>query len=251
MIKMKRFLVLVPVIATIAAFALYVYLNPFMFAPVETKDCGSDINCINDLETKKIQCIPSSTIITGRDGIILMVNITRQGDKCVETETVVGAEELKGRYLVGHNTTCETNLSDTGPQICPGSLYDYVKPSGGGGSPGGGIVPVGPPAPTCGLDDVQCKAAADDYLQDCVHSKITNTEYRWLPDGSWTLFFDVSRLAGTCHYYVEVLNAVNLPPGTPATIIGSNMTCDIPFSEFPVGRLNSTRCAGSLYDSLS
>ncbi len=247
MIKMKR-VVLLAVIAAIAAFAVYVYLNPYMFTPIETKDCGNDTICIKDLDNKRVECIPSSTIVTGRDGIILMVNITRVGDKCVQTETVMGSEELKSEYLTGRNTTCENNLSYTGPQICPGSLYDYVvTPEGGGGS---GPNPPAIPVLTCGLDDQECKSTADGYLQNCVTSKITNTEYRWLPDGYWTMFFDVSRLAEECHYFVQVLNAVNLPPGTPISVIGSNMTCDIPLYEFPVGPLNSTWCEGSLYDYL-
>jgi len=248
MITMKKVFVLVPVIAALAAFAVYVYLNPFMFAPVETKDCGDDENCISDLENKVAECIPSSTIITGRDGLILMVNITREGDKCVRTETVIGSEEVLSRYLVGRNNTCETNLSDDN-QICPGSLYDYVKPSGGGGDSGGAPKPPGIPVLTCGLDDDECKVTADDYLQDCITSKITNTEYRWLPDGYWTLYFDVSRLA-ECHYYVEVLNAISLPPGVPTDIIGYNMTCDVPLSEIPVGPLNASWCEGNLYDYL-
>lgn len=252
MIKMKKVFVLLSVTAALAAFAIYVYLNPFLFMPVETQNCGrEDIGCIKEMETKRWECIPSSTIISGRDGIILMVNITREGDKCVRTETVIGSEELQSIYLLGHNVTCISNLSEMSskPQVCPGSLYDYVKSSGGGESPGGVVMPAGPPVLTCILDDQECKTTADGYLQNCITSKITNTEYMWLPDGYWTLFFDVSRLA-ECHYYVEVLNAVNLPPGTPTAIIGYNMTCDVPLSELPVGPLNSSWCEGDLYDYL-
>ena len=249
---MNKMVLLIPAAVAAAVIFSWVYFNySFLFMPVETKDCGRDLDCISGLEKKIEECVPSSTIITGRDGIILMVNITREGDKCVRTETVIGSEELQSRYLVGRNTTCETNLSDTGPQICPGSLYDYVVPSGGGGggSLGGGTIPVGPPVLTCILDDEECKKTADGYLQNCITAKITNTEYMWMPDGYWTLFFDVSRTA-ECHYYVVVLNAVNLPPGTPTDIIGYNMTCDVPLSELPVGPLNSSWCEGDLYDYL-
>jgi hypothetical protein len=128
-----------------------------------------------------------------------------------------------------------------------------VVPSGAGEGGGSGGGPPGPPpipSITCDIDDEECKATADGYLQNCTNSRITNTVQRWEPDGYWTLFFNVSKQQEECQYYVEVLNAVNLPPGTPISIIGSNMTCNIPLSEFPVGILNSTWCEGNLYTYL-
>jgi hypothetical protein len=223
-----------------------------MLGPMETQNCESgNADCLKDLQDKKENCVPSSTIIEGRDGILLMVNITREGDKCIRTETVIGADP-ESDYLLDHNVTCESGLSDLDDprsQVCPGSLYDYVVPSGDGGAPGA-VPPPGIPELGCGLDDDECKTEADEYLHNCINAKITNTELRWDPDGFWTLFFNISRETEECYYYIEVLNAVNLPPGVPTTIIGMNMTCNIPFSEFPVGNLTATWCTGELYDYL-
>ena len=240
----------------IAAIPVYVYLNYYMFVPIETFDCGQDPSCIQGLETKKSECIPSSTIMEGRDGIVLMVNITWEGDRCIRTETVLDAPE--SGYLVGHNVTCQSNLSQLDkPEslVCPGSLYDFVKPSaegGGGGGGDGGPVPAPPPGIpelNCGVDDNNCKDIANQYLLGCASSKIINTDIRWVPEGYWTTLTNISR-EYECSIYFEVLNAVNLPPGVPSTIIGMNMTCIIPFSEFPIANFTSQWCSGELFDYL-
>jgi len=249
---MKRMFALLPAIAVLAALSVYVYFN-FLSMPVETQNCGSDIACIREMEAKKEECIPSSTIISGRDGIILMVNITREGDRCIRTENIIGTGP-ESDYLIGHNVTCEDELSELGyPEktVCPGSLYDYVMSSeGGGGSPGGGPLIPGIPEFNCGLEDNECKDEAITYIESCANCKIISTDLRWEPEGYWTTFTNVSRQTQECLLYLEVLNAVNLPPGTPTAIIGSNMTCDIPLSEFPLSVFNSTWCEGSLYDYL-
>jgi len=236
----------------IAAIPVYVYLNYYMFVPIETFDCGQDPSCIQGLETKKSECIPSSTIMEGRDGIVLMVNITREGDKCIRTERVLDAPESS--YLVGHNVTCESGLSQLNkPEslACPGSLYDFVKPSGG---EGGGGDPGSPPPPkihelNCGIDDNACKDLANHYLQGCENSKIINTDIIWYPTGYWTIFINISRTY-ECWLYFEVLNAVNIPPAVPSTIIGMNMTCNISFSEFPIANFTSEWCSGEFFDYL-
>jgi len=252
---MKR-VFLIPAAVVFVLIVFYVYSNySFMFHPVTTSICAKeDKDCIKNLETNKENCIPSSTIIEGRDGIVLMVNITRKGEKCVRTETVIDSKNQESNYLIGKNITCEYELSqinNASATACPGSLYDYVLPSPGGGG-NGGLIPFIPvfPKQECELADEYCKSTALDYLQECINSEIISTELRWQPDGYWTILIKVERETYTCKLYLEVLNAVNLPPGTPATIIGSNMTCQVPYSEFPIENLLASWCAGELYDYL-
>jgi hypothetical protein len=247
---MRMVLLLAAVV--LAAISVFVFLNYSMFLAVETADCRQDPSCAQDLETKMAECVPSSTIIEGRDGIVLMVNITREGEKCVRTETVLDAPESS--YLVGHNVTCESNLSqldDPESLACPGSLYDYVKPSGGGG--GGSSGPAPPPRIpelNCGIDDNECKDLANQYLLGCTNSKIINTDIVWYPTGYWTTLTNISRQVYNCWLYFEVLNAVNLPPGIPSNITGINMTCNVPLSAFPISNFTSEWCSGELFDYL-
>ena len=63
-IKMR--IALIAVVAVVALASIFVFLNYRMFLPVETADCGSDPSCIQGLETNMGECVPSSTIITGR-----------------------------------------------------------------------------------------------------------------------------------------------------------------------------------------
>ena len=243
-----RMALLLAAVVLAAAIPIFVFLNYRMFLPVETADCRQDPSCAQDLETKMSECVPSSTIMEGRDGIVLMVNITREGDECIRTETVLDAPE--SGYLIGHNVTCESNLSqlsDPESLACPGSLYDYVKPSGGGGG-GSGPAPLpGIPQFSCGIDDSACKDAGTQYVQGCQNSKMITTDIIWYPSGYWTLLINITR-QDNCSLYFEVLNAVDIPPGIPSTIIGMNMTCNVPFSDFPLTNLTTEWCSGELFD---
>jgi hypothetical protein len=252
---MKMRIMLAALVAAAAIFSAFALMSySCLFWPLETANCArDDAACAAGLDARIENCTPSSTIIEGRDGIVLMVNITREGDRCVRTETVVGSTEAKSEYLLGHNVTCESDLSELDkPEslVCPGSLYDYVMPSGGEGGAGAAMPPPGIPEFNCGVDDDECKTESDSFLQNCLNAKIINTDLRWEPDGYWTLLLNVSRQPEECDYYVEVLNAVNLPPGVPATIIGDNMTCNVPLSEIPIQNLTAAYCSGDLYTYL-
>jgi hypothetical protein len=250
MIKMRR-IVLLPAIAALAAFAVYVYLNPFMFMPVETKDCGSDVNCIREMEAMKDGCVPSSTIITGRDGIILMVNITREGDKCIRTESVV--DSGNDSYLLNHSNTCEFGLSQLGNSsatACLGSIYDFVKPPPEEvGHVGSGTVQKDP-FPNCGFYDYDCKEKISSTVQNCVEYEMTDVDMKWEPGGYWVGLIRVERINDSCSIYLQVLNAVNLPPDVPSDIIGSYMTCTVPLSDIPVTYIPESSCIGNLYPYL-
>jgi hypothetical protein len=257
-IKMKRILLLIPA-AIIFILAAYIYFNPFIFQPITTVVCQrTDIGCIKDAEIKKNDCIPSSSIIEGNNGIHLMVNITREGDKCVRTEEVVGSETPENSYLTGNNVTCEYDLSqikNISATACKGSLYEYVVPSGGYGGGGGGYVipPSQPdtlPQILCGTDDQACKQTATDYIDNCTNYEVVNTELRWGPSGYWTVLIRINRHQDYCSFYYEVLNALNLPPGIPSNIIGSSMTCNIPLSALPFENLAAEWCTGDLYNYL-
>lgn len=246
--KVMLAIVAVAVAAVVSTFALLNY--SYLFWPQETANCArDDAACAAVLDDRVDNCIPSSTIIEGRDGIVLMVNITRVGDVCVRTEEVIASRQ-ENAYLLDHNVTCDYNLSDisnASETACPGSLYDYaVSSEGGGGIPG--IFTI--PKISCGLVDNACKDTASDWFQGCVTSEITNTQMRWMPNGYWTMLTKINRQAEICQVYFEILNAVNLPPGTPSTLIGSSMSCSIPLSSFPVENLTVTWCTGDLYTYL-
>ncbi|MCX6814925.1 MAG: hypothetical protein NTY20_04740, partial [Candidatus Aenigmarchaeota archaeon] len=244
---MKR-IFFIPAAVVLVIFFAYIYANySFMFQPITTLKCSTgETGCIKNAQAEKENCIPSSTIIEGRNGILLMVNITREGDRCIRTEEVIESKNQENNYLLGHNVTCNysfSQLDNASATACPGSLYDYVMPSGGGG----GFLQPGIPSPNCGIDDNVCKDQASDYVQTCTTSQIVNTELRWEPGGYWTELIKVNRYADECWLYFEILNAVNLPPGVPSSIIGSTMTCKVPISEFPIQNLTASWCAGDLY----
>jgi hypothetical protein len=50
--------------------------------------------------------------------------------------------------------------------------------------------------------------------------------------------------------YVKILNAVNIPPGEPADLIGMDMNCNIPMSEIPLEDIVYPFCSGRLRDYL-
>jgi hypothetical protein len=241
--------VIIPVAAAVVL--AFIYANySFMFLSVETRGCAAgDMGCVRDLQAGKEGCIPSSTIIEGTDGIILMVNITRVGDECVRTEEVIGSAK-DNEYLLGRNLTCNYSLSEldnASATACPGSLYDYVAASMGEEG-GGGYQPPGIPRISCGLEDYACKDKVTSYLQSCTDYEIVTVELRLEPSGYWTAHIKISKHPETCWIYFEVINAVNLPPGIPSTIIGSTMTCDVPLYEMPVQNFSSSWCSGELYE---
>jgi hypothetical protein len=258
-IKMKKAF-LIPVLAVLALLMFYLYSNySFLFQPIATVECAKeDSACVRAVESNRIACMPSSVIIEGRDGIVLMVNITREGDKCVRTEKVVGSEKQESDYLLGHNVSCNYSLSqldNASATACPGSIYDYVRPSGGSGSSGGagGSTPSsgqGIPKLTCGIEDVECKGMIINYIDNCVASQTINTDLKWRPQGYWTELIKITRYPDSCFLYFEILNAVNLPPGVPTTIIGSSMSCNIPYSGLLSENLTASWCSGELYDYL-
>lgn len=252
MIKMKMMVALLVVTAALAVFAAYVYLNPFMFAPIETRDCGNDTSCMDNMEAMKDSCIPSSTIITGKDGIMLMVNVTREGDKCIRTESIVNAGN--DSYLLNHNNTCEFELSQLGNSsatACPGSIYDFVKPPPGGGvHSGSSSTTKKDPFPNCGFYDYDCKERISYNVQNCIEYEMTDVDMKWEPGGYWTGLIRVESINDSCSIYLQVLNAVNLPPDVPSDIIGSYMTCAIPLSEIPITYVPESSCTGNLYPYL-
>jgi hypothetical protein len=246
---------LLPLAASIILVSVFVYLNPFILQYIQILKCTSgDANCIKEAKSMKENCIPSSTVIEGRDGIVLMVNITREGGRCIRTETVINSTDPDSNYLVGHNVTCESELSrldEPESLVCPGSLYDYVVPSGddeeGGASGGGYVPPQGIPQIVCGIEDDSCKNQASQYVQGCINSKTITTDIIYYPSGYWTLLMNITR-ADECVLYFEVLNAVDIPPANPSTLLGLNMTCSVPLSEFPLESLKPEWCAGDLFD---
>jgi len=227
--------------------------------PKQTNVCSAEnISCARDLHTKNVNCIPSSTIVKTKDGITIMINITRIGDKCVRTERVLDAEGKD--YLIGYKVNCSFPLNDMkDPKVlknCSGSLYDYLVPEeggeGGGGDSGAGEgTQETPTALYCPLNDIQCKEEAKNRIVNCIDSEITNVEFRWEPDGYWTAYTEIQRTGEVCEIYMEILNAVNIPPGVPADIIGYNLTCEVPVTELPyMEQLTSQWCSGKLLDYL-
>jgi hypothetical protein len=64
----------------------------------------------------------------------------------------------------------------------------------------------------------------------------------------WTVYINVERLSTTCQTFYEVTNIVNLPPEMPPQIMGMNMTCTVPLSEFPITGLHASYCKGDLME---
>jgi hypothetical protein len=249
---MKKVVLFMPVIVAAVVFFSWIYINySFLFMPVETQNCGSDIDCIKGMEAKKEQCMPSSTIITGRDGIMLMVNITREGDRCIRTESIVNPGNDSS--LLNHNNTCEFDLSQLGNSsatACPGSIYDFIKPPPeGGGSPTPAVAQRDP-FPNCGIYDYGCKERISSNVQNCVVYEMTDVDLKWEPGGYWMGLIRVERINDSCVIFLQVLNAVNLPPDVPSDIIGSYMTCIVPLSELPVTYIPESSCTGNLYPYL-
>jgi hypothetical protein len=190
----------------------------------------------------------------GRDGIWLMVNITREGDRCVRTETVVSSEKPENQYLLNHNVTCGYILSQIGnlsATACPGTIYDFVKPDPAGSAQSGSAAPAPyDPFPHCGFYDYACKERISTNVQNCIVSEMTDSDLKWEPDGYWTGLIRMERVNDTCLLHLEVINAVNLPPDVPSTLVGSSMTCNISLSELPVQYVPESACDGNLYPYL-
>jgi hypothetical protein len=240
---------LLAVVVIAAAGVLYL-LFPGIFQGLLGLQCApDDMECLaNLLDANREECIPSVTEITNADGIILRVTISREGDRCVRHEEVIGVNESY-RYLLGYNVTCDTPLDQLDdPRLllgCNGSLQDYLVPPSGGGTGSGGGEPEGPIYLYCGLEDEECKGTAESYLALCTTSEIVDVDPVWRPLGYWTLYFNIQK-KDMCTIYVEVLNAVDMPPGYPADIIGYNLTCQVPIGELPMSEMTEELCTGSL-----
>ncbi len=212
--------------------------------------CGpGDAGCLADvMKENRDNCIPSVTEVTNKDGIVLRVTITREGSRCIRYEEVVGVNESY-RYLLGYNVTCDTPLDQLDdPKAllgCSGSVQDYLAPPESPASGGESSGPAGPPYLYCGLEDEDCKSTAEDYLGACTTSEIVNIDPVWRPLGYWTLYFSIQK-QDKCRIYIEVLNAVNIPPGYPSDIIGYNLSCTIPLEDLPLNEMTEEYCAGNL-----
>jgi hypothetical protein len=248
-ISVKRALMIIALVA-LGAFALQSYAS--QLSPVVTAECAqNDSGCIKNLGTNVEECIPSSTLMQGRDGIWLMVNITREGNRCVRTENVVSSEKPENEYLLNHSVTCEFSLSNMGnasATACPGTIYDFVTPPPAEGSQGAHV--EYDPFPHCGFYSYGCKERISSNVQNCVISEMTDNDLKWEPNGYWTGLIRLQRVGDVCQLYLEVLNAVNLPPDVPSTLIGSSMTCNISVSELPVQYVPESACDGNLYQYL-
>lgn len=241
---------------------LGIYLSwDILTKPLETEICKAGTGCEKDVYTKVKNCLPSSTIIETENGT-LMINISRKGDKCIRTEKVIEIKNEKMQKLLGYEANCTYEIKNPKTiSSCPGSLYEYMvplspteTPEEGGGGGGGGTgeeKPGGIKTLYCSSEDLQCKQTASEYVRNCVPSEITNVELRWEPNGYWTIYIKIAPFSDYCWIYIEIINAMNIPPGVPSDIIGYNLTCEIPFKELPeMEELTSEWCEGSLLEYL-
>jgi hypothetical protein len=113
----------------------------------------------------------------------------------------------------------------------------------------------------CSLEADDCKEEAAEHITECQESEITmDMELNHTQGGTtyWTLFIDIDRLPveyteteklpERCRMYHELINAVNLPPEIPPSIVGMSMTCTIELYRFPISSVTVRFCEGDLVD---
>lgn len=219
-----------------------------------------DKDCMSKVRESRELCNPSTSIVTvgnSTNYIKLRITVYREGDKCITKEEVIEDVDsgVASYDITGYNNTCNLTaeeLEKYGPHACQGSLFDFVAPedSKGGKGFGGGTPESEPPHLYCTLEDDGCKLVATGYISTCVPSKIEGTESLYVGEGNvyLSIYVEISKDSSECFLYYKVINAVNLPPEIPPQVIGMDMTCTIPLSEFPIGGVEESSCSGPLID---
>lgn len=262
--KLSSILYLVTVIVAV----LVVSLSYLLFLTPQLINCEQgEEECIEKVDDFRDDCIPSESIITvGNETNYIKMKITiyKEGDKCFTKEEVL--EDHNSNFspidLTGYNNTCNMTaeeLEKYGPHACQGSLADFIIPigKGDGGSGGGndgfgdGTPSSSPPHIYCPTGDWQCTEDAVVYVNNCDPAEIEASEFlSYGPQGASfiTSYLEVSRTVSDCVFYYRILNIVNLPPEIPPEVIGMDMVCSAPLTEFPRSGIEREWCQGELID---
>jgi len=238
----KRGLIIIIVIALVTASSFIATQQP------SPRMCQADDgDCMRLVEEGIERCIPSSRLIDG-EGMTIQVNTSIIDGECVITEKVINVSD--GPNITGYENECRVAIGD-GPSGCPGSIYDYVVREGGSGGSGspGSTEPGGAVHLDCRMDDDACKEALYNNIYECVPTVADDVELKWDPDGFWTRHITISR-QGACSISIEITNAVNIPPGEPADIIGMKMDCAVPEDSLPISGDIGGFCSGRLLEYL-
>jgi hypothetical protein len=269
----KRKLALVlAVVCALALTHLFVYpLDKFLtllFA--ERMQCApGDTECLQRMQSLRDNCTPSVSIVTvgnGTNNLTIRVTTYWKGDKCVTEEEVISDDNsgLANFNITGYKTECELDgekLEKFGQKACNGSLLSFV---GGGESAGEFSEPSGDEEvfqAYCSLEAEDCKEEAATRIKTCGDSEILMDQELNHTQGGltyWTLFIkietlpveytDTGKLPERCSIYHELINAVNLPPEIPPSIVGMTMTCTIESWRFPISAVTVNFCEGDLID---
>lgn len=273
---MKRKWVVLIVLALAALAIVHVFVMPldrlFMYLISERSVCGpGDAECIERLKAVRGNCSPSVSIVTvgnATNNVTFRVTTFMKDGKCVTEEVVIDDANsgIAPFDITGYNTTCDVPLDvleEFGQKACNGSLLSYLSSDGKAPSAEDeeGVEEEYVYTAYCSLEADDCKETAAQYVQTCGESEITmDLEINHTQGGVsyWTIFIDVEqlpveytdtgKLPARCSIYHELINAVNLPPEIPPGIIGMNMTCTIPLTEFPISGVSVSSCDGGLVD---
>jgi len=200
-----------------------------------------DTDCMARAAAAREACSPVNIIVETGDSTVELSLRPGPGG-CSIKESAEGTN---------YSVNCTVAFGETG---CPGSLYEYLVPEGGGGSgesESGGSLPEPEERHVlnCGLTDTECKNQGAYFVENCISATITDDDKRWA-SGYWTKYVTVDREAGSCALHFEILNAVDIPPEIPPNIIGMTMDCSVPLAEFPISEVKEGWCTGELYQYL-
>ena len=243
----------------------------FIGLPRATECSAADAACQAAVKDNTERCKPSVNIITiGNDTryVKMRITIARKGDECITTEEII--EDHDSNFglgdMTGYNASCNISMADLarfGHRACQGSIYDFVVPVVGGGGSGGGTggargSPEGfgggtpqdrPPKIYCTVDDMPCQEMVAGLINNCTDAEIEASElisYSEEIGMSYiTSYIQVMR-GSECSIYYKVLNIVNLPPNIPPEVMGMDMTCSAPLSQFPRVGIDRGWCSGGL-----
>ncbi len=263
--------------AVVVLAAVHFFVFPLdrllMLITAQRTDClPGDVDCAKEVASLRNNCTPSvSTMVIGNATNNITVRLTTymKDGKCVTEEIVLDDSDsgIAPFNITGYNTTCEVEeerLDDFGQHSCNGSLTAFVSPDDGGSA----VQESGDEADDeyvykayCSLDAEDCQEEAASHITQCMEAEILMDMQINHSQGGvsyWSIFIDIEqlpveytdlgKLPERCSMYHELVDAVNLPPEIPPSVIGMNMTCTIPMSEFPISGVTARDCTGDLME---
>ncbi len=267
----KKYATLAVLVVILLAVHFFVFPLDRLFTLIvaEKYNCGpGDEDCLQKVNSVRGNCTPPSvsivTIGNETNNITIQTTTYMKDGKCVTEEIVLedANSAIAPFDITGYNTTCEVEeekLEVFGQHACNGSIMAYISGDEEvGGEPEEDEYVY---QAYCSLEAENCKEEAAQYIKNCDESQITmDMEINHTQGGVsyWTIYIEITelpleytelgKLPARCQMYHELINAVNLPPEIPPSIIGMAMTCEIELSKFPIDAVTASYCDGDLLD---